>query len=56
MYTVASDEELTNIETVYETLPGWNCDITKCRNYEELPENAKKYLKVIEDQLSIPSK
>ena len=28
----------------YETFPGWKCDISKIRKYEDLPENAKKYL------------
>ena len=29
---------------VYEEMPGWKCDTTKCRKLEELPENARKYL------------
>lgn len=29
---------------VYEEMPGWKCDTTKCRKMEDLPENAKKYL------------
>ncbi|MCF0221862.1 MAG: adenylosuccinate synthetase, partial [Fibrobacter sp.] len=29
---------------VYEEMPGWKCDTTKCKTYDELPENAKKYL------------
>lgn len=45
----ASLEVLDNVEVEYETLPGWNTDITKCRSYEELPENAKNYLKRIEE-------
>jgi len=28
----------------YETFPGWNTDISGIRSYEELPENARKYL------------
>ena len=34
---------------VYETLPGWKTDTTKCRTYDSLPENAKAYLKRIEE-------
>ena len=29
---------------VYEEMPGWKCDTTKCRKLEELPANARKYL------------
>ncbi|MGD7652601.1 MAG: adenylosuccinate synthase [Verrucomicrobiales bacterium] len=29
---------------VYETMPGWNQDTTKCTSYDQLPENAKAYL------------
>ena len=25
-------------------LDGWNCDISSCRNWNDLPENAKKYI------------
>ena len=40
----ASLKVLAEVEPVYETFPGWKCDITKVRKYEDLPENAKKYL------------
>lgn len=35
-------------EPVYETLPGWTEDITHVNSFEELPENAKNYIKAIE--------
>lgn len=34
---------------VYETLPGWKEDISGTRNFAELPENTKQYLKRIEE-------
>jgi len=41
---------LLNIATpVYETLPGWNEDISTIRDFNELPENAKKYIRRIEE-------
>ncbi len=40
----ASLRVLAEVEPVYETFEGWKCDITKVRKYEDLPENAKKYL------------
>ena len=33
---------------VYEELPGWKCDISGCRNFYELPREAKDYLDFIE--------
>lgn len=41
-------EELEQCEPVYEELPGWEGDISSCRSYDELPENAKKYIERIE--------
>lgn len=46
--------DLANVEVVYETLPGWETDITKIKSYEDLPENAKKYLDYIENYLQVP--
>ncbi|KAI5968763.1 ADE12 [Candida margitis] len=46
--------DLGNVEVVYETLPGWETDITKIKNYDDLPENAKKYLDFIEKYLQVP--
>ena len=40
----ASLKILANVEPVYETFAGWKTDISKIKNYDELPANAKKYL------------
>ncbi|MBE7706184.1 MAG: adenylosuccinate synthase [Cyanobacteria bacterium SIG30] len=45
-----------NYAPVWESYKGWNKDTTKCKTYEELPENAKIYLKRIEELLEIPIK
>ena len=42
-------EDLERVEPVYITLPGWMSDTTKIRRLKDLPENAKKYIKTIED-------
>jgi adenylosuccinate synthase len=34
---------------IYEELPGWWEDITKCRSEAELPENARRYIERIEE-------
>lgn len=48
-YFPASLEDLARCKPVYEEFDGWNDEIAKARSYEELPENAKKYLKRIEE-------
>jgi adenylosuccinate synthase len=35
---------LDNVEPVYESMPGWECDTTGARTWDELPEAAQKYL------------
>ena len=47
---------LGELQPVYETLPGWNDDITHCQTFEELPANAQSYVKYIEDKLGVPVK
>ncbi len=45
---------LQNCEPVYEELDGWWDDITKIKTYDQLPNNAKKYLRRIEELLKVP--
>ena len=40
----ASLNVLAEVEPVYETFPGWKTDISGIRSYDDLPENARKYL------------
>lgn len=47
---------LNNSYAVYEDFEGNFGDINNCKTYEELPENAKKYLKRIEDFTGVPVK
>ena len=41
-------------EPVYETMSGWMEDITNAKNYDELPENTKKYIAKLEEILETP--
>jgi len=45
----SSLKELAKCEPVYEDFEGWEEDISDIRKYEDLPGNAKKYLKRIEE-------
>ncbi len=43
-----SGPELDAAKPVYEYLPGWKCDISKARSFEELPKEAQDYVLFIE--------
>jgi len=34
---------------VYDELPGWKCDTSKCRSWDDLPQNAQRYLQHLSD-------
>lgn len=34
---------------IYEEMPGWSEDISSARTFEELPDNARRYVERIED-------
>ncbi len=41
-------EALNKAKPHYEYVEGWNCDISACRSYDELPKAAKDYIEMIE--------
>jgi adenylosuccinate synthase len=43
-----SPKDAERIEVVYETLPGWEENIAEARAFEELPQNAQKYVLSLE--------
>ena len=45
---------LLRAKPVFETLPGWKCDIRGCKNYEDLPANAKAYVDFLEQHIGCP--
>ena len=46
--------KLRKAKPVYETLPGWKCDIRGIKNYEDLPENCRRYIEFIEEKIGFP--
>lgn len=46
--------ELKRCKPVYQKLPGWKCDIRGIRKYEDLPENAKRYVEFVEKGIGVP--
>ena len=49
-------DALAKAKPVYEYFDGWNADISKCRKFEDLPENAQKYVEMIEKAIGCPIK
>ena len=45
---------LEKAKPVYETLPGWKCDIRGIKKYEDLPENCRKYIEFEEEKIGFP--
>lgn len=46
--------KLEKAKPVLKTLPGWKQDIRGIKNYDELPENCRKYIEFIEEQIGFP--
>ncbi len=44
-----------DIQPVYETLPGWDEEVSKARTWEELPVNARAYVQRIEALTGVPA-
>jgi len=45
---------LEDVETVYQTVKGWQEDISQARSFDELPVNAQAYIKMIEHATEVP--
>jgi adenylosuccinate synthase len=44
------------VEPVYEEIPGWKSTTSEIREYDDLPENARKYIEYIEQICATPVK
>jgi adenylosuccinate synthase len=47
-------DDLRSAKPVYETLPGWKEEITGCRSFADLPENAQSYLRRVSELVGQP--
>ncbi len=45
---------LNRAKPVYEYVDGWKSDILGCRRWEDLPENARKYIEFVEEKIGYP--
>ena len=46
--------KLEKAKPVLKTLPGWKCNIRGIKKYEDLPENCRKYVEFVEEQIGFP--
>jgi len=50
----ASQSEFHHAKPIYEYLPGWSEDISQARSMKDLPENARAYVKFLEEVSGAP--
>ena len=46
--------KLMGAKPVFETLPGWQCDVRGVTDYDVLPANAKAYVEFLEGRIGVP--
>ncbi len=47
-------EDLRDCKPIYETLPGWNVDVSNVRKLSDFPTNARRYIDRISELISVP--
>lgn len=52
-YFPSSIEQINKVTPIYETLDGWNQNISDCKSYQELPSRTKDYLNFISKHAGI---
>ncbi len=50
----ANAYKLSQVSTLYETVPGWEEDITEVNDFHDLPLNAQHYIMLLEEQTGRP--
>jgi adenylosuccinate synthase len=54
LYPPQFENAMADVSPVYETLPGWNEDVSMCRSWDELPEKVQNYVLRIEEIVRVP--
>lgn len=54
-YPPQNEGDLERVKPIYETLPGFEEDIANCSKFEDLPEEARKYVERIEELTGVPA-
>ena len=45
---------LARVEPVYETMTGWRTDLSRVREPDDLPDSARSFLALVEQQVGVP--
>ena len=56
MYPPQREDSLAYVEPIYESMPGWDGDISQVKDYKDLPREAKGYINFIEQSLGVEVK
>ncbi|WP_461834505.1 adenylosuccinate synthase [Desulfothermus sp.] len=56
LYPPQIENGLAHVEPVYESIKGWNEDISKIKTYEDLPKATRDYITFIEDNLKVKAR
>lgn len=54
LYPPQEENAMAHVQPIYETMPGWEEDISECRTFAELPLAAQNYIARIEELLGLP--
>lgn len=49
-----STTKLKRCKPILKKLPGWKCDVSGIKNYEDLPENCRNYIEFAEKEIGVP--
>ncbi len=52
-YPPQEENSMELVNPVYEDFPGWSQDISGVNSWKNMPENARKYVRLIEDYLKV---
>ena len=47
-------DDIARCKPIYETLPGWEADLTHCRRLTDLPPAARRYVERLSQLLGLP--
>ena len=48
------DVSVEELRPVWEDIEGWKCSLEGIESFDELPDNAKKYVQYLEEKLNVP--
>ena len=51
--TIFKSRLLHKAKPIYKSFEGWDCSLEKCKNYADLPKNAKDFLEYIESYVGV---